>query len=166
VPVGQTLFPHLGKMFAEDKERALSQVKKIFSLIVLLMFAVSIGFLLFGKYFLWILYSHKFDASLASLRILSFLPLTIAVSNVCGIQTMLNLRMDKEFLRITTIGAAVSFMLNFALVPSLHEIGTSITWVSTEILISTMMYTVLVRRGIHLFDWNVMKNLLMKVKHG
>jgi PST family polysaccharide transporter len=85
-------------------------------------------------------------------RILAFVPLIIGWSNLFGIQTMINLKMDKTFFRITALGAVTSIVLNFIFVTRFGFIGTAISWVLTEILITASMYVVLSRQGISLVE--------------
>jgi PST family polysaccharide transporter len=99
-----------------------------------------------------LLYGHKFEPSINVFRILAFLPVIIGWSNLLGIQTMLNLKMDKQFFRITAVGALASIGLNFLLVTQFGFIGSAFTWLLTEILITTTMYIVLAKHGISIVD--------------
>jgi PST family polysaccharide transporter len=76
----------------------------------------------------------------------------IGWSNLLGIQTMVNLKMDKVFFRITALGAVTSIALNFLLVKQFGFIGTAWCWLLTEIFIVTFMYIILSRMGIRIIE--------------
>jgi polysaccharide transporter, PST family len=164
-PLSQTMYPFFGKTFHEDRERGERLLEKMFVIVLGVALVLSLGFLLFSKQILWIVYGHKFDSAIMSLRLLSFLPFIIGISNVCGIQGMLNMKMDKEFLRITTAGAILSVPLNFLLVPYFQEIGTAVAWLCTEIFISTAMFVLLVKRRVLVLSPQKIKTIIRSFRH-
>jgi O-antigen/teichoic acid export membrane protein len=85
-------------------------------------------------------------------RVLAFIPMIISWSNLLGIQTMINLKMDKIFFRITAAGAVTSVLLNLLLVTRFGFIGTAWCWLLTEIFITACLYIVLARKGIRVID--------------
>lgn len=99
-----------------------------------------------------LVYGHKFEPSIVVFRILAFVPMIVGWSNLFGVQTMINLKMDKVFFRITALGAVTSIILNFLFVSKLGFVGTALSWVLTEILIVISMYVVLARKGISIVD--------------
>jgi polysaccharide transporter, PST family len=164
-PLSQTMYPFLGKAFHDDRSRGERVLEKILVMVAGVTLLLSVGFLLFSRQILWIVYGHKFDAAITSLRLLSFLPFIIGISNVCGIQGMLNMKMDKEFLRITTAGALLSLPLNFLLVPYFQETGTAIAWLGTEVFISTAMVVLLLKRQIIVLSPKKIKTILTSFRH-
>ena len=52
---------------------------------------------------------------------MAILPLIVGLNNIFGIQGMINLKMDKQFMILTFIGALISIVLNFILVPIYFE---------------------------------------------
>jgi PST family polysaccharide transporter len=85
-------------------------------------------------------------------RILAFVPVIIGWSNLLGIQTMLNLKMDKQFFRITAVGAVSSIILNLIFVSRFGFVGTAMSWLLTEIFIVLCMYFVLAKHGINIYE--------------
>ena len=164
-PLSQTMYPVFGKTFHDDKDRGERLLEKILVVVTCVTFGLSLGFFLFSKQILWIVYGHKFDAAITSLRLLSFLPFIIGISNVCGIQGMLNMKMDKEFLRITTTGAVLSVPLNLLLVPYFQETGTAVAWLCTEIFISTAMFVLLVKRHILVLSLQKVQIIIRSLRH-
>ncbi len=136
----QAIFPHLSKLFNESKEMAIRFVNRYLKFS--LSFAIIITFVLFllaGEIVIVIL-GEKYLPSIGVFRIIVFLPLIILLSNVYGIQIMLNLGYKKEFFRILFFAGIVNLVLSFILVPMYFEIGTAIAVVITEIIVTASMY--------------------------
>ena len=121
-------------------------------IVTVLTFCAAIILWLFGPMVIMLLYGQKFEPSIMVFRILAFVPVVIGWSNLFGIQTMINLKMDKVFLRITAIGAVSSILLNFLFVTRFGFIGTAMSWVLTEIFIVLCMYFVLSKQGINIIE--------------
>jgi O-antigen/teichoic acid export membrane protein len=152
MPISQALFPLIGAAFAQGRERGLDVVRQVIPVINLLTIGASIVLFLLGPLMILFLYGDRFEPSIAVFRILAILPVIIGFSNMFGIQTMLNLKMDKTFFRITAIGALTSIALNFLLVTRFGFIGSAITWLVTELFITTAMFVVLSKNGVNLIE--------------
>jgi len=152
MPISQALFPFVGSAFANSREKGLDVIRQILPVISALTLAAALVLCLAGPYMILLLYGSKFEPSIVVFRILSFLPVIIGWSNLLGIQTMLNLKMDKAFFRITAIGAVSSIGLNFILVTAFGFVGSAMTWLLTEVLITTAMFITLSKNNVHLID--------------
>lgn len=152
MPMSQALFPFIGAAFAQSREKGLDFIRQMFPVVSMITLSAALFLCLFGSSIILLLYGHKFEPSIIVFRILVFLPVIIGWSNLLGIQTMLNLKMDKQFFRITALGAMSSVALNFILVSRFGFVGSAITWLVTEILIVTTMYIVLAKNGISVVE--------------
>lgn len=152
MPMAQSLFPFIGTAFAEDREKGLDVVRQIFPLVSVITFSAAAVMWLIGPLAITIFYGEKFEPAIAVFRILAFVPIVIGWSNLLGVQTMINLKMDKIFFRITLTGAIVSFALNFLLVTKIGFIGTAWSWMLTEIIITLAMYIALSKQGINILE--------------
>lgn len=152
MPLSQTLFPHISKSFAQDRETGLQEVKKIFPLISIFTLVLSIVLFLFSPLIIRILFGSAFMDAVVVLRILSFNPFIVSLSNLMGVQTILNLKKDKIFLYITAIGSVVSVVLNIVITHFYNYYGTAVSWVLTELFIVASMTFVLKKDGIVLID--------------
>jgi PST family polysaccharide transporter len=152
IPLSQAKFPFIGSAFAQSREKGLHVVKQMLPVVTVLTFSAAFILWLFGPLVIMLIYGHKFEPSIMVFRILAFVPVVIGWSNLFGIQTMINLKMDKIFFRITAIGAVASILLNFLFVTRFGFIGTAISWVLTEILIVVSMYAVLAKNGINIVE--------------
>jgi len=70
----------------------------------------------------------------------------------------LNLNEDRAFLRTIIVGSVLNLVLNLTLAGPLKEVGTSLSWLFTEIYITTAFFFVMRRSGIKLFDITFYKN--------
>jgi O-antigen/teichoic acid export membrane protein len=152
MPISQALFPFIGSAFAASREKGLDVVRQILPIINVLTLAASVMLFIIGPFIIMLLYGRHFEPSIMVFRILTFLPVIVGFSNMLGIQTMLNLKMDKAFFRITACGALLSVALNFVLVTNYGFIGSAVTWLITEIFITTAMYLVLAKSGIRIIE--------------
>ena len=81
------------------------------------------------------------------LRIVAVLPLVIGLSNLFGLHTMLNLRMDRAFFWITVGGSVIGLGLNWLLVRPFAHLGAAYALVITELYITVAMYLYLRWKG-------------------
>lgn len=152
IPLSQALFPFIGTAFARSKESGLKIVNQLFPVVTFLTGAASLVLFLLGPLTIRVIYGNKFGPSVDVFRVLAFVPMIISWSNLLGIQTMINLKMDKAFFRITAAGAVISILLNLALVAKFGFIGTAWCWLLTEIFIAVCMYVVLSKKGIKVIE--------------
>lgn len=152
MPLSQALFPFIGSAFAQSREKGLDVIRQILPITSVFTLTAALFLCLVGPFVIMLIYGHKFEPSIIVFRILAFLPVIIGWSNLLGIQTMLNLKMDKIFFRITAFGALSSVALNFLLVTRFGFVGSALTWLFTELFITGTMYVVLARQGISIIE--------------
>ena len=152
LPLSQTLFPYISKSFAQNRESGIQEVKKIFPLISLFTLLLSIALFIFSPLIIHILFGSAFNKAILVLRILSFNPFIISLSNLMGVQTILNLKKDKIFLYITLVGSVLSILFNIVITHYYNYLGTAVSWVLTELIIVLSMIFVLKNEGIRLVD--------------
>jgi PST family polysaccharide transporter len=139
-PVSQAIFPMIGKKFYNDKMSALIFMKK---LTIIITFAMSIlsGFIfLFSDFIVNLILGDQFLGAAILLKIMSPLPLIIALSNILGIQVMLNLGLKSAFSLILTMAALGGVALSLLLVPIYQEKGTAYTLVMVEVFVTAAMF--------------------------
>jgi O-antigen/teichoic acid export membrane protein len=152
IPISHTFFPVIGKAFAENHQKGLLIVQKIIPIIIIITGMMGITMLIFGPWALRIFYGREFEPSVIIFQILAFTPMFIALGNIFSIQVMLNLKMDKQFFKITATGAILSVATNFLLANKFGYIGTALNWLFTEIFITTTMYIFLLSKGTNPID--------------
>ena len=155
MPISQTLFPHIGSAFSKSRSDGLQEIKKVFPIVVFFTFSLSVLLFVFAPFVMHVLFGKAFSDSVTVLRILAFNPLIVCISNLLGTQTMLNMKMDKQYFRITCIGAVINLALNLLLTPLFSYEGTAIAWTATELCIVFIMAILLTRKQISVIDRNL-----------
>ena len=148
--VTKTVYPHLSKLFRESLNEGLSFVRKLLIRFGTISFIACLVIFIFAGKFVDIVLGDQYSHSIIILRIISFLPFIIVLSNIAGVQTMLNLNFKKDFAKILIISSLINLVLSFILVPIFYEIGTSVVLLFTEFLVTSLMFISLFRKKINL----------------
>jgi PST family polysaccharide transporter len=151
-PITQSLYPFITKKISENKENGLSVIKKVVKYLGTFTFLLSVFILIFSKYLVLIISGKNYMQSILPLRIMSFLPFIIALSNIMGIQTMLPLKMNKAFSSILITGSILNIVLSLIFVPVFQHIGSAITVSIIETFITVTMFVYLKNKGINIFE--------------
>jgi len=146
--LNQAFFPIVANAFGQGREQGLRMVRNTFFPLFILMSVVCVGLWVVAPLFIELLYGAKFLPSIAVLRVVCVLPLIIGMSNLLGMHTMLNLRMDKAFFMVTAIGSVIGVGLNILLINKFAQLGAAYALVITELYITLAMYIYLRYKGI------------------
>jgi len=138
-PISQAIFPLISKKLDEDKSVGLAFINKTAWAVGSGMFVVSASLFLFSEPIVILLLGSQFQKSVVLLQIMAFLPFLIALSNIFGIQMMLNLGFKKEFSYFTTVAAFVGIGLALFLTPRYSAEGVSMTMLFVEILVTVTL---------------------------
>lgn len=139
-PVAQAIYPVIGKKFHEDSQSALIYIKKIGTISSVVMFAISIVMYIFSEAIVNLTLGANFMGAVKLIEIMAPLPFIVALSNIFGIQIMLNLNLKQAFSKILTIAAVAGVCCFFILVPIQQEIGAAITILVIETFITLSMF--------------------------
>jgi O-antigen/teichoic acid export membrane protein len=153
-PLSLSLFPFIGESFGRGRSEGLEKVKQFAPFITIFTMAAGLGIYIVAPAIIQFFYGSAFGEAATVLRILCFIPMIIALSNLFGVQTMINLKMDKYFFRITLAGAIVGLTLNYFLSRQMGAAGTAWAWLLTEVIITITMWSVLYFQQIQLIDLN------------
>jgi PST family polysaccharide transporter len=152
MPLTNSLFPFIGGEFSYSNINGINAVKKIAPLIVTLMFFLGVFLLTFGTFFIGEFYGSSFQKSKIIFQLMAFIPFIISISNLYGIQIMLNLKLDNVFFKITTAGAIISLLINAVMVRFYGGIGAASAWLITELFITISTGYYLYKIGIQIFS--------------
>ena len=170
MPLAQAFYPFIGKAFGESREQGLRVAQKLIPLIVVFLGFATIAMFVLGPWVIRIFYGHRFEEAIPAFQILTIVPLLFSLNNVLGIQIMLNLGMDKHFLKITACAGVLSILLNLLIIKRFGYMGTTVNWLITEIFCFGSMYFVLYRQGLNpinlqYFKFSAMKEYLYPIKN-
>ncbi|RJP62307.1 MAG: flippase [Ignavibacteriales bacterium] len=146
--ISQTVYPHVSYLFKQSISEGMSFIKKLFYLVGSAGFVVSLFIFILAPAIVKLVLGEGYFNSVLVLRIIAFLPFIIVLSNITGIQTMLNLNMKKEFTGIIVTAGIINILSAFLLVPLCKEIGISFSMLVTEIFVSGSMIIYLFKRKI------------------
>jgi len=152
VPLSQAIFPHIGKLASESKATALAFAAKVGKLVSVVTLILSVGLFVGAPQITRIILGEQFVASVAVVRILSFLPFIVGLSNILGVQIMVNFGLKRALTRILGVAVLIDILLAFILVVPLHHIGVSIALLVAEVFVTVAMYVALRKRGIDIFS--------------
>lgn len=101
--------------------------------------ACSIPAILFVEFFapeiVGVLAGEGYEGAILPMRIVMPLVFIIGYEQIIVLQALMPLKKDSTIFRNSIIGAVVGVGLNLILVPRLHAVGSSIVWVSSELVI-------------------------------
>jgi O-antigen/teichoic acid export membrane protein len=152
MPLTNALFPFIGGEFSKGEVNGINVVKKIAPYIVFIMFLLGLFLVTVGSWFIGVFYGDSFERSKLIFRVMAFIPFIISISNLYGIQIMLNLKLDKVILKITSIGAIISLCINALMVQYFGGFGAASAWLITELFITISMGFYLYKIGIQIFS--------------
>ena len=147
-PISNAVFPHISLLFRESKEKAVIFLCRVLHKLGGVMLIVSIFLCILAPYIVRIIMGSGYNESVAILRIISFLPFIIALSNIFGIQTMVAFGMQRIFSRILMFSALLNFILIFPMIYMWQGIGLAITVVIVESFVTITMYVLLRKNNI------------------
>lgn len=153
-PVSQTIYPYISKLASESQERALNFIRKSMILVGAGGFLISLAIFTFATSIINIVLGIQYQESIIVFKILAFLPFIVGLSNIFGIQTMLTFNMKEAFSKILISGGFLNIILAILLTPLYKHIGISISILTTEIFVTTVMFLYLKYKNINFIYFN------------
>lgn len=145
-PVSQAIYPLISKKIHEDKQAGLAFTHRTTWVLGTGMFVISAALFLLAEPIVSLLLGEKYQQSILLLQVMSFLPFIIALSNIYGIQTMLNLGYKQAFSRILVVAAILGVGLSLILVPLYEGFGSALTMLIVEIFVTALMWIYLKKK--------------------
>lgn len=166
IPLSTSLYPFIGNSFSKDINLGIEQLKKIVPIVFYITFIGGVLLFILSPLIVQIIYGSKFEQAIPCIMILCFLPLISSIASLLGVQTMLNLKMDKQFVKITFNAAVISIVLNFLLGYYFSYIGTAFSYLITELFILLSLLYFLNSLNIKIFDikYFSIKSILFLIK--
>lgn len=153
-PVSQTIYPYVSKKTHQSKEEGLRFIRKVAFYIGIFTSFVSLFIFIFAEFLVNLILGTEYQNSIIVVQILAIMPLMIGLSNIFGIQTMLNFGRKKPFSQILITGSIINLALSFILVPMYEHIGSAISVLIVESFITIAMFIYLQKNGLKLIGEN------------
>lgn len=141
--VNDAVYPFISKTMKNSKEQGICFLRK--QLVVYIIGGIIGGFFLyvFSPWGVPWLLGPKYIPSIGPLRIMSFVPLVVAMNNVMGGETMLSLGMEKIYSKILMVASVFNLIIIYPLISWAGAEGTSWAVLCTETFIAIMMASTL-----------------------
>ena len=147
-PISNAIFPHVTVLFSESKEKAIRFLCKVLHIMGGITFIISISVCVFAKEIVAIIMGDAYSDSIVLLRVISFLPFIICLSNIFGVQTMVAVGMQNIFSRILMFSAFINVILIIPMIQMWSSLGLAITVTIVETFVTVTMYVVLLKNNI------------------
>jgi PST family polysaccharide transporter len=136
----------VAKKLNDDRQAGLAFLRTTTWLIGTAMLIISALLFALAEPIVNLFLGDQYSQSIKLLRVMAFLPFIVALSNILGIQTMLNLGYKKAFSNILVSASFLAIGLSVVLVPIYQGLGTAMTLVTVEVFVTAVMYIYLTRR--------------------
>jgi polysaccharide transporter, PST family len=151
-PISQALFPRMSYLVQHSRDKAQRLAHRALWLMGTGGLLLSICLFSVAPMVVRIFLGSSYVPAVSTLRILSLLPLLIALSNVLGIQWMIPLGMDRAFNAIILSAGALNLTLATVLARRYAQTGMASAVVAAEILVTLAMYLWLKKTGVTLLS--------------
>ncbi|HYK77864.1 MAG TPA: flippase [Daejeonella sp.] len=160
--MGVVLVPVISKEFSKNNFSAVqTHLDKSFRYIAFFAIPAVIGLVLLAPELITIFSGPEFRNATISMQILALLPLIIGFGHFFLILILVPAGKNKEMLISVCGGVITSLGLNFLLVPSFQEMGSSIANVCSEVVV-TGLYIYHVKKYFSFnYDWNLLLKALV-----
>lgn len=149
--------PRINNHFTSDKFKFKQTLKLSLELILLLAIPLSLLLSLNSELIINLLAPfNNYSGSITVLKILSFSPILIGLSNFLGIQVLTTYGYEKGLFYSTCAGAIISLLINFTLIPKYGAIGASIANIFAE-------FVVLISLLIIVYNKELLKGIIDKL---
>lgn len=139
--VSGAVFPQLVAMYEEKRYVDCGKmVSFIFEALFVCAVPCGIGIFVVAPLAVPLLFGKSFMGAVSTVRILSFLMLALAFSNLFGTQVLLTTRNEKKVLGATVLGAAINIVLNVLLIPIYKQDGAAVASVISEGAVTLVTY--------------------------
>lgn len=159
------MLPRMSSLLSEGKtDEFMSLLKKSVNILFSFSIPLIIFFIVFAPIIIEIIAGRGYEGAILPMRIMMPLMLIIGYEQILIVQTLTPLKKDKAILRNSIYGASVGVILNIILVSTYASVGSSIVWITSEIVVlSSGQYYVKKYVGFS-FPWkNLIGNVLSYV---
>lgn len=140
----QAMFPVLSNLYKKGKSKLEEAAENLFRyLIITALIIVPVIFFLSDK-IISLLYGSGYSHSVSALRLLIFVIIFLFPGNLFAL-ILASSNRHKMLALINLIGVIVNISFNFILIPRYSYIGAGISTIITEIVLCSLLYTVMSR---------------------
>lgn len=147
--LGSVLLPRMS-YYAERKmnREFRKMIRKAFWFVGLVSIPLCVFFIFFAKLSILIVAGEKFLPAVGAMQIIMPTLVLIGFSNLCGIQILVPLGLEKQVLHSEIAGAVTDICINLWLIPSLGAKGAAAGTLFAEAVVLLYMICVMIRMNI------------------
>ena len=138
-PISSSIFPHVGKLFAESREQGTHFVKKIMLYGGSGFAILSVIIMLSASFLVKIITGQDSPQISTLVKIMALLPFTIFMDNLYGTQVLVNIGKGNKFLLAIIVPGVTSVIASLLMVPKYEAYATAIIFLVSEIMILLFM---------------------------
>jgi len=150
-PVGNAVYPRVARLMAEDPARAFRFLDWLFLIQGLVTLVISLVLFWLAPLAVRIILGVDYVGAVPILHWLAWLPFVIGLSNIFGLQVLLQTGKQRLFSRIIMSAVPISLTLVFSLVHVFGPVGAAMATVLTEIYVLVLMAYYAIRDNPRLF---------------
>lgn len=139
-PISQALFPHFASLFSSGKKIKLSEINKYIYLLSAITLSSSLLLFLLSEKIVNLVLGSEFQGAVLLLQIMSFIPFFAFISNIFGVQLMLNLGYSKEFRKIIIYISLIGVVVAIAMSAYFQEFGAAVSLLLIEFSVAFGMF--------------------------
>jgi PST family polysaccharide transporter len=141
-PIRETLYPRLSNLAHHSPERAASLARTGAAVMISSGLIFSLAVYWFAPQLIGVLMGQAFGPAITVLRILSVLPLVLAVTHSAGLQWLLPFGRDAEVNRIVVAAGVLNLVLAVTLAPRFTQVGMACSVLCAEVFVCVSMLRV------------------------
>ena len=141
--VSEAIYPFVSKMIKSDMQEALMFIRKQLGAYIILGTIGCTLLFVYANEIVMFLIGPVYLETVDILRVLSFIPLVVAISTVFGAEIMLPINMYNTYSRVLISAAIFSLMIIFPLCYWFTAVGAAMTMLVTEVFITIYMGIIL-----------------------
>lgn len=150
-PIGNAVYPRVARLMSQEPEEGYRFIRRLFWFQGVFTLAISVVLFISAPLLIRIILGPHFLEAVPMMRWLAWLPFIIGLSNIFGLQVLLQTGQQRLFSRIIVAAVPISLGCIFPLVLVLGPIGAAIASVVTEGFVLVAMAIAAVRTNPLLF---------------
>jgi len=139
-PISSAYFPRISYMLSNNYEEGICEIKRLFKITLYISIFFSAIAFFFSSILIQFFVGSEFKESAIVLKILAPTIVFASLSNVFGIQVLINLGKKKLFSRIIITASILSLILITILTPIFGALGAASSVLISEIFVLIIMY--------------------------
>lgn len=141
------VMPRVSSLYSDGGKKQFNDfIEKSISVLLCLSIPIIILCLVFSNEILLLVVGVGYEKASVSFQILTLLIFIIGYSQIMVMQVLIPIKADKQLIFIAAVSAGLGLLINICIVPLLKSVGTSISWISSELCVLIMAQFFIAKR--------------------